>query len=318
MIKKNNALLPMVKDLIINEEPNERNKLRKILGMEDDTFLSNIKRDYLKYNDVIFLDQREYCTVFAHFLRLKNDLINIFYFDYSFAPYTIRLIKFLFFFHFMFYLETLCIGQKYYFKKYFSKEHQEYTEKMNNITNNITNSNLTNITNINNITNYNISFLEKYISAETIEFTKIHYLYTFKYAFPRVLIPAAISLISYFFTSILSPRRKIMKAYLNINLEESERINKFKRISKNYKIIYIVFGILALLLMGFFFYSITNYFVIFEDAKYDIPQSFILSGLIRFIFDIFLWAIIANSRMLSVDTHNEDFYAFTRGITEMN
>ena len=109
-----------------------------------------------------------------------------------------------------------------------------------------------------------------------------------------------------------------MRAFLNPNMKEQEKINKYKRISKNYKIIYIVFGILAVILMGFFFYSICNYFVIFEEAKYDIPQSFILSGLIRFIFDIILWSIIANVRILSIDTHNEDFYAFTRGIGEVN
>jgi hypothetical protein len=206
----------------------------------------------------------------------------------------------------MFYLETLCIGQKYYFTKYYSEEYKNYTINMNNNSLNI------------NVSLSNSSFLEKYFSVETIEYTRIHYLYTFKYAFPRVLIPAALSLISYFFTSILSPRRKIMKIFLNIHLKDEEKIIKYRNISKKYKIIYVVFGILALLLMAFFFYSISNYFVVFEDAKYDIPQSFILSGLIRFIFDIILWAIIANTRMLSIDTHNEDFYAFTLGISEIN
>ena len=70
--------------------------------------------------------------------------------------------------------------------------------------------------------------------------------------------------------------------------------------------------------MGFFFYSITNYFVIFEDAKYDIPQSFLLSGLIRFIFDFLIWAIISNIRKLSIESHNNDFYGFVRVISEMN
>ena len=309
---KKSILLPMINDNIVSEDLSDRNELRKIVGLENNTFLSHIKRDYLKFEDAIFFDQRDYCTIFVHFLKLKNDLINIFCCSYSFAPYTIRFIKFLFFFHFMFYLETLCIGQKYYFEKYFSEEYQNFIDVMKN------SNDLSNITITNEETNNKMTFLEKYFSTETIEFTNIHFLYTFKYAFPRVLIPAAISLISYFFTSILSPRRKIMRAYLNPNLKEQEKINKFKKISKNYKTIFIVFGILAFLLMGFFFYSICNYFVIFEDSKYDIPQSFILSGLIRFIFDILLWSIIANIRMLSIDSHNEDFYAFTRGISEIN
>ena len=70
--------------------------------------------------------------------------------------------------------------------------------------------------------------------------------------------------------------------------------------------------------MGFFLYSITNYFVIFDEAKFDITISFIFSGLIRFIFDIIFWAIIANIRILSIDAHNEEFYTFTRGISEFN
>ena len=70
--------------------------------------------------------------------------------------------------------------------------------------------------------------------------------------------------------------------------------------------------------MVFFSYSMCNYFTIFNEAIYDIPQSFLLSGLIRFIFDILLWAILANTRKLSLESHSEDFYSFSRGICEMN
>ena len=332
-LRKNNSLLPILRDTIVNEENNERNKkMTKIVGFEDDSFISNIKRDYLKYEDAVFFDNREYCSLFTHFLKLKNDLINIFCCNYSFAPYSIRLIKFLFFFHFMFYLETLCIGQKYYFKKYFSKEYQSFTEKMNNINiTNLTNINITqnlnlpnniNLTNLNNslLNNKNLSIfdLERYFSIKTIELAKIHYLYTFKYAFARVLIPVAISYISYIFTAILSPRREILKIYLNTELMQKDKIDNYKKISKKYKIIYIIFGALSLLLMAFFFYSITNYFVIFEDAKYDIPQSFLLSGLIRFILDIIIWAIIANIRKLSIESHSYETYGCVRGICEIN
>ena len=295
--EKKNSLLPMVNNNIVNDEEIDKNrKFARIIGLENDSFLSNITRDYLKYNDAIFYDNRDYCSMLAHFLRLKADFINIFYCDYSFAPYTIRLIKFLFFFHFMFYLETLCIGQKYYFKKHFSEEFLNYTEIIYNITNNITND--YNIT-YENTTNSNLTFLEKHISRETRESLKIHYLYTFKYSFPRILIPTAISLISYFFTAILTPRRKILKAYLNLDLNEKEKNIKYMKIAKKFKIVFIIYGFLALLIMVFFFYSITNYFVIFDDAKYDIPPYFILSGLIRFILDIIIWAIISNIRKLA-------------------
>ena len=298
-----------MRDSLVDEEQMKRNHfLSKIVGLEDDSFLSNIKRDYLNYNDAIIYDNRDYCSMYAHFLRLKNDLINIFYCDYSFAPYAIRFIKFIFFFHFLFYLETLCIGQKYYFKKHFSTEYQNFVEKMYNLTNNYNN-----ISNLN-----NTSFIDKYISAETKEYAKIHFLYTFKYAFPRVLIAAALSFISYFFTSVLSPRRKILKVYLGPDLTETDRKRKYAKISKKYKIIFIIFGILALLLMGFFLYSITIYFVIFEDAKFDIPISFILSGIIRFILDFLIWAIISNIRKLSIESHNNEFYGFTRVISEIN
>ena len=317
---KKNSLLPMIKDNIVDDGQIGRNKIMsKIVGFEDDSFLSNIKRDYLQYNDAIFCDNRDYYSIFTHLLRLKNDLINIFCCSYSFAPYSIRFIKFLFFFHFLFYLETVCIGQKYYFDKYFSKEYQDFIKKKNNF--NLINS--TNAANNNNLTFSNISinndfFLEKYISAETIELARIHYLYTFRHAFPRVLIPMALSFISYSFTALLSPRRKILKILLNPDLKENDKIGKYKKLSQKYKNIFIIFGTFALLFMVFFFYSITNYFVIFDDAKYDIPQSFILSGLIRFIIEIIIWAIIANVRVLSVESHSSDFYRFIRGISEIN
>ena len=138
IFKKDNALL---RDKIVNEEQTQRNKiLSKIIGFEDNSFLSNIKRDYLEYEDALSYDNRDFCNIYAHFLRLKNDFINIFYCNYSFAPYTIRLIKFCFFFLFLFYLETLCIGQKYYFEKHFFLE--EYrTYFGNNSTDNFTNNN---------------------------------------------------------------------------------------------------------------------------------------------------------------------------------
>ena len=303
-LTKKNSLFPMIKDNLVDQEQNERNHiLSKIIGFEDNSFLSNIKRDYLEYNDAIFYDNREYCSLLSHYLKLKVDLINIFCCSYSFSPYSIRIIKFLFFFHFMFYLETLCIGQKYYFKKHFSKEYQEIIEDTIKI--NVSDDN-------------HYYFLEKYFSLETIKLIRVHYLYTFKYAFPRVLIPMAISFISYFVTTFLTPRRKIMKIFLDPNISKEEKFRKYHKISAKYKIIYIIFATLGMLLMAFFFYSITNYFVIFDDAKYDIPQSFILSGLSRFILDIIIWIIIANVRKLSVESHNDDFYGFVRGIYELN
>ena len=310
--KNNNAgSLVMLNEHIINQEEAERNKiLRKIIGMEDSSFLSNMKRDYLGFTDAVYFDFRSFCRIFSHFLKLKQDFINIFCCNYSFAPYSIRLIKFCFFTHFLFYLETLCIGQKYYFKKHFSEEYQNFTEKMFNLTtNNTTNTEVNSI---------NSSFFEKIITEKEIELAKIHFLYTFKYAFPRILIPAAISLISYFFTSVLSPRRKIMRTYLDPDMKDSQKRIKYKNISKKYKILYVIFGILAFIIMVFFSYSMCNYFTIFNEAIYDIPQSFLLSGLIRFIFDILLWAILANTRKLSLESHSEDFYSFSRGICEMN
>ena len=323
-LTKKNSLLPILKDNIVNENQNERNRIMsKIVGYEDNSFLSNIKRDYLNYNDAIYFDNRDYFRLYAHFLKLKNDLINIFCCKYSFAPYSIRLIKFLFFFHFMFYLEAICIGQKYYFQKHYSKEYQDFSKRMNYFSNNnlkLDNSSFDNLDSSINIEylNKNNSIFEKYFSIEIMELTKIHYLYTFKYAFPRVLIPAAISFISYFFTSILSPRRKILAIYLNPDLKTKEKISKYKKISKKYTIIFLIFGTLALFLMAFFFYSLTNYFVIFDDAKYDIPQSFILSGLIRFILDLIVWAIIANIRITSIESRSSDAYGCIRGISEIN
>ena len=271
-------------------------------------------RDYLDYEDAIYFDRRENCKTCCHYMKLKNDFINIFYFHYSFAPYAIRIIKFAFFFHFMFYLETLCIGQEYYFNKYYSKEFQEFlrdntfslynTESFNS-TNNVNDSR-------------NNSIFSNIFDVENIELTRIHYLYTFKYAFPRVLIPAAISLISYIFTSILSPRRRIMKILLNIEYKTDEKNNKINKITKCYKIIFIIFGVLALLLLIFFFYSNINYFYVFEDAKYDIPQSFLLSGLLRFIFDIILWAFMVELRVCSMEIRHGDAYNLINKLYEMN
>ena len=300
----------------------KKEKLGNIIGIEDDTFLSNIMRDYLNFEDASYFDRRENCHIFYHFMKLKNDLINIFCCDYSFAPYTIRLLKFAFFFHFMFYLETLCIGQKYYFNKYYSKDFQKFLVDNNFYTNNINQYSPLNINNTSEfiLTNYikNTTFLKDNFDVKEIELTNIHYLYTFKHAFPRVLIPSSISLISYFFTSLLSPRRKIMKILLNILYKPEEKNNAIKKIAKNYKVIFIIFGIIAFLFMIFFFYSVTIYFSVFENAKYDIPQSFLLSGLLRFIFDIILWSFITELRVCSIQTHYEGFYDVVNKIYEMN
>ena len=306
----NNNLIPSEKDNDRKEEENKNEKIENIIGLEvENSFIGNIMRDYLNFKEAILYDKRTKWNMFVHFMKLKNDLINIFLLNYSFIPYSIRMIKFTFFFHFIFYLETLCIGQKYYFDKYYSKEFQDFLTKNNFYGDNSL---------LNNSTYNNNNYLNKYFSTKTIEFTKIHFLYTFKYSFPRVLIPFAISLISYFITSLLSPRRKIIKILLNGAYKQDIKYFKMKLVIKRYRIIYLVFGILAFLLMLFFFYSTINYFFVFEDAKYDIPQSFILSGLMRFIFDIILWLILALLRVYSINMYEENLYKIINKIYEIN
>ena len=307
LINNNNDLINIQKNKIENEEENKREKLGIILGLENSSFSNNIMRDYLKLKDAKYFDRRKFCNTFSHFMKLKNDFINIFNCNYSLTPYTIRMIKFAFFFHFMFYLEILCIGQKYYFNKYYSKEFQEFI-----VDNYFDGDNNLYIANNN---KYSINYSKNY---KIREINKIHFLYTFKYAFPRVLIPAFISLISYIFTSILSPRRKIMKIVLNTSFQINNKYFRVNRIASKYKILYIFCSILALIVMIFFFYSITNYFFVFDDAKYDITQSFILSGLIRFVFDTLLWAIISKLRVHSIKIYNEKYYNIINKIYEIN
>ena len=318
-----NNLMENTKEKIENEKDiNKNEKLGNIIGIEDNTFWSNIMRDYLNFEDASYFDRRENCHIFCHYMKLKNDLINIFCCDYSFSPYTIRLIKFAFFFHFLFYLETLCIGQKYYFNKYYSNDFQEFLVDNNFYINNLVQYSPLNNSNTSEtlISNFikNTTFLKSYLDIDEIDFANIHYLYTFKYAFPRVLISAAISLISYIFTSLLSPRRKVMKILLNPVIQSEEKNNEIKQIAKTFKIIFVIFGIIAFLLMIFFFYSVTIYFSVFENAKYDIPQSFLLSGLIRFIFDILLWSFITELRVCSLQTHFGGFYDIVNKIYELN
>ena len=306
----NNIMKNSTNNLMVNNNENElrKEKIGIIIGLEDKTFLSNIMRDYLNFEDALYFDRRDICDVFCHLFKLKNDFLNIFYFDYSFSPYTIRLIRFAFFFHFMLYLETLCIGEKYFFEKYYSKEFQEF----------FSDNNFYSKSRIYNNNYKNISLLEKDFKFDEIKFTKIQYLYTFKYSFPRVLIPAAISLISYIVTSLLSPRRKIMKILLNLDYGIKIKKEQLKLIANKYKIIFIFFSILAFALMIFFLFSITTYFYVFENAKYDIPQSFLLSGLLRFIFDLLLWSFINELRICSMQTHFDGFYNLINKIYEIN
>ena len=70
--------------------------------------------------------------------------------------------------------------------------------------------------------------------------------------------------------------------------------------------------------MIFFFYSTINYFYVFEDAKYDIPQSFLLSGLLRFVFDIILWAFMVELRVCSMEIRHGDAYNLINKLYEMN
>ena len=304
---KNNSnnLFPVSKNM--NEEENKRDKLGILLGLENNTFSSNILRDYLNFKDAKYFDKRKCCHIFFHYMKLKNDFINIFNFSYSLVPYSIRMIKFSFFFHFMFYLEILCIGQKYYFNKYYSKDFQEFI--IDNYFDGDYNLYISN-------DNKYSKFYNKNYNVK--EINEIHFLYTFKNAFPRVLIPAFISLISYIFSSILSPRRKIMKIVLNTSFQTNNKYFLVNRITRKFKIIYIFVAILALILMIFFCYSLTIYFFVFDDAKYDITQSFILSGLIRFVFDILLWGVISKLRKHSIKIHHEKYYNIINKIYEIN
>ena len=299
-LKQNNDLIPISKNKIVNEEENIRDKLGIIIGLENNTFSSNIMRDYLDFKNAIYFDRRKFCHMLTHFIKLKNDFVNIFICSYSLIPYSIRMIKFSFFFHFMLYLEILCIGQKYYFNKYYSKDFQEFIFD-------------------NFIYDDYISYPKFYCKNYNLKkINQIHFLYTFKNAFPRVLIPAFISLISYIFTSILSPRRKIIKIVLNTSFKINNKHFRINKITQKYKIIYIIFSILALIIMVFFMYSITNYFFIFDDAKYDITQSFILSGLVRLIFDLILWGVISKLRVHSIKIRNETYYNIINKIYEIN
>ena len=292
----------------------EINKLGIIIGTEDNSFINNILRDYLSFEQAINFDKRNFFHNLCHIMKLKNDFINIFLFNYSFVPFTIRLIKFFFFFHFMFYLETLCIGRKYYFNKFYSEEFQEfltdnYLYENDNILSNSTDE-------------YNNDLIAKTFkhnkNIELNKFNKFHFLYLFKHAFPRVLIPAAISLISYIFTSVLSPRRKIIKIILNTNYNPRDKFFRIRKITETYEKIYIFISILALFLMIFFFYSLVNYFYVFEEAKYDITQSFLLSGLIRFVFDIIILTIIIGLRYCSIKLHKRKFYNIVTKLYEIN
>ena len=137
----------------------------------------------------------------------------------------------------------MCIGQKYYFDKYYSDEVQDFLIDNHIYDNNYILNRLTN--NNTNYTNMNNTLSENDFNIEIEKFDKMHYLYTFKYAFPRVLIPAALSLISYFFTAILTPRRKIMKLILNTSYKPEQKLIQADKIMKNYKTIYLNFGILA-------------------------------------------------------------------------
>ena len=305
-----NNIMNTTNNLIDNNNENElrKEKIGSIIGLEDKTFLSNIMRDYLNFEDALYFDRRDICDVFCHLFKLKNDFLNIFYFDYSFSPYTIRMIRFAFFFHFMFYLETICIGEKYYFEKYYSEEFQDF----------FSDNNFYNKSRIYNNNYKNISLLEKDFKFDKIKFTKMHYLYVYKNALPRVLIPTAISLISYIFTSLLTPRRKIMKILLNLSYDIKIKKEQLKLIENKYKIIFIFFSILAFALMIFFLFSLTTYFYVFEDGKYEIPQLFLFSGVLRFIFDLVLWSFINELRLCSMQTHFDGFYNLINKLYEIN
>ena len=109
-----------------------------------------------------------------------------------------------------------------------------------------------------------------------------------------------------------------MKIVLNTSFQTNNKYFLVNRITRKYKIIYIFVAILALILMIFFCYSLTIYFFVFDDAKYDITQSFILSGLVRFVFDILLWGVISKLRKHSIKIHHEKYYNIINKIYEIN
>ena len=234
-----------------------------ITNSEDESITSFNKKikkilqyDFMTISESRKKDKRSFCDVYCNLLILKQPILNLLSdinaleLNKSFVPFSMKVIRFLFFVGLNLFLNSLFLTQKYFIKKY----------------------------------NY---FNAKYLLEQTEEnYGKINKKEIFIFALKNCLIYSIICfiiilcvqfLVNYIFFNL---RRKIWKILKLCNDEKNEEIKEINIFMVNYNKYYLIIGSINFILMMIFFYYLVNFSQAYKGGYID----FLTGGFITWIF----------------------------------
>jgi hypothetical protein len=234
-----------------------------ITNSEDESITSFNKKikkilqyDFMTISESRKKDKRSFCDVYCNLLILKQPILNLLSdinaleLNKSFVPFSMKVIRFLFFVGLNLFLNSLFLTQKYFIKKY----------------------------------NY---FNDKYLLEQTEEnYGKINKKEIFIFALKNCLIYSIICfiiilcvqfLVNYIFFNL---RRKIWKILKLCNDEKNEEIKEINIFMVNYNKYYLIIGSINFILMMIFFYYLVNFSQAYKGGYID----FLTGGFITWIF----------------------------------
>ena len=241
--------------------------------------------DYLSLTKMNEKDNRTFINLYWHILSLKQPLINIFsfikYFNItkSYIPLTIKINKFIFISMINIFVNSMCLSQKYFIKKY------EYFNNKYNIQDNI-----------------------KIIKSN--EFVQ----YAMRSGFSNAMISFMICLVIYYsFEYIFFNIRRLIN---NISLDESININKINRqiielmtfVKKKY-LIYICISSFAMILFGIY---IINFSFTYPGGVIDYISNSIITFIFLQIFPFITSLLVCYMRIYSLKKKNKTLYEFSQ------
>ena len=258
---------------------------------EDEDIYSSIKLmkkrlqyDFLSLYEGRKKDKRSFCDIYCHLLTLKQPIldlfsdINVLELNKSFVPFSMKVIRFLFFIGFNFFLNSLFLTQKYFKKKYnfFNEKYSlELTEE-----------------------NYNkINTKEQFIYA--LEHCIIYSLICF------IIIMLVQFLINYLFFNL---RKKVCIIIRQCNNEKKEEIREVNIFFLKYNTYYLIITSINFIFMLLFFYYLINFSQVYIGGYIDFITGGFMTWIMLQVFPFITCFISTILRICGMKTKSSKLY----------
>ena len=258
---------------------------------EDEDIYSSIKLikkrlqyDFLSLYEGRKKDKRSFCDIYCHLLTLKQPIldlfsdINVLELNKSFVPFSMKVIRFLFFIGFNFFLNSLFLTQKYFKKKYnfFNEKYSlELTEE-----------------------NYNkINTKEQFIYA--LEHCVIYSLICF------IIIILVQFLINYLFFNL---RKKAWIIIRQCNNEKKEEIREVNIFFLKYNTYYLIITSINFIFMLLFFYYLINFSQVYIGGYIDFITGGFMTWIMLQVFPFITCFISTILRICGMKTKSSKLY----------